>query len=106
MENMYYCSLLFVLIFKTTFFSIPKIRRISLKFNLTDTASHRSSHLQATPSFGGVAFYISYIITLFVIQFFDENQVSLTRFGFTGKRHDAIGCDVDAKRSVFEKRWV
>jgi UDP-GlcNAc:undecaprenyl-phosphate GlcNAc-1-phosphate transferase len=78
MENMYYCSFLCLLIFTTTFFLIPKIRRISLKFNLTDSPSHRSSHLQATPSFGGVAFYISYIITLFVIQFFDENQVSLT----------------------------
>jgi len=75
---MYYCSLLFVIIFLATFFLIPKIRHIALKFNLTDTPSVRSSHLKATPSFGGVAFYISYIITLFIIQFFDDNQVSLT----------------------------
>jgi UDP-N-acetylmuramyl pentapeptide phosphotransferase/UDP-N-acetylglucosamine-1-phosphate transferase len=78
MENMYYCVLLFVIIFSCTFFLIPKIRRISFKLNLTDDPCVRSSHLTATPSFGGVAFYISYIITLFIIQFFDANQVSLT----------------------------
>ena len=78
MENIFYCPLLFGLIFTVTFFLIPKIRSISLKFNLTDAPGVRSSHVKATPSFGGVAFYISFIITLFIIQFFDDHQVSLT----------------------------
>jgi len=38
----------------------------------------RSSHATTTPSFGGVAFYVSFIIALFFLQFFFENQVSLT----------------------------
>ena len=78
MENIYYFTLLFVSIFLVTYTLIPKIRNISLRFNLTDTPGVRSSHSNTTPSFGGVAFYISYIIALFFLQFFFENQVSLT----------------------------
>ena len=78
MENIYYFTLLFVSIFLVTYIIIPKIRFISVKFNLTDTPGVRSSHANTTPSFGGVAFYISYIIALFFLQFFFENQVSLT----------------------------
>jgi UDP-GlcNAc:undecaprenyl-phosphate GlcNAc-1-phosphate transferase len=78
MEYVYYFNLLFVSIFLITYILIPKIRRISLKFNLIDVPGARSSHSSSTPSFGGVAFYISYIIALFFIQFFFENQVSLT----------------------------
>jgi UDP-N-acetylmuramyl pentapeptide phosphotransferase/UDP-N-acetylglucosamine-1-phosphate transferase len=57
---------------------IPKIRKISVKFNLTDKPGVRSSHINTTPSFGGVAFYISYIITLFFLQLFSPYQYSLT----------------------------
>ena len=78
MENLYYLTLLFVSIFLITYILIPKIRNISVRFNLTDTPGVRSSHVNTTPSFGGVAFYISYIIALFFLQFFFENQVSLT----------------------------
>ena len=78
MENIYYFTFLFVSIFLVTYIIIPKIRSISVKFNLTDTPGVRSSHADITPSFGGVAFYISYIIALFFLQFFFENQVSLT----------------------------
>lgn len=78
MENIYYLTFLFVAIFLVTYILIPKIRNISLKFNLTDTPGTRSSHANSTPSFGGVAFYISYSIALFFLQFFFENQVSLT----------------------------
>jgi len=78
MENIYYLTLLFVTIFLVTYILIPKIRNISLTFNLTDTPGVRSSHATTTPSFGGVAFYVSFIIALFFLQFFFENQVSLT----------------------------
>ena len=78
MENIYYFTLLFVIIFLVTYITIPKIRIISVKFNLTDVPGLRSSHVNTTPSFGGVTFYISYIIALFFLQFFFENQVSLT----------------------------
>ena len=78
MEHYYYFILLFVTIFSVSYVLIPKIRSISLKFNLTDVPDARSSHSNTTPSFGGVSFYISYIIALFFIQFFFKNQVSLT----------------------------
>jgi UDP-GlcNAc:undecaprenyl-phosphate GlcNAc-1-phosphate transferase len=78
MEHIYYFILLFVSIFLVSYILIPKIRNISLKFNLTDVPDTRSSHSNITPSFGGVSFYISYTIALFFIQFFFENQVSLT----------------------------
>ena len=78
MENLYYLTLLFVVIFLVTYIVIPKIRKISVKFNLTDTPGVRSSHINTTPSFGGVAFYVSYIITLFFLQFFSPYQYSLT----------------------------
>ena len=78
MENIYYLTLLFLSIFLVTYILIPKIRNFSLKHNLTDTPGVRSSHAKITPSFGGFAFYISYIIALFFLQFFFDNQVSLT----------------------------
>ena len=78
MENIYFCVVLFLVIFGLTYYLIPKIRTVSLKLNLTDTPDSRSSHANITPSFGGVAFYISYIFTLFGIQFFFKDQISLT----------------------------
>ena len=78
MESIYYASFLFISIFLITYILIPKIRNFSLKFNLTDAPGVRSSHVNTTPSFGGIAFYISYIVALFFLQFFFDNQVSLT----------------------------
>jgi UDP-GlcNAc:undecaprenyl-phosphate GlcNAc-1-phosphate transferase len=94
---------LLVIIFLITYILIPKIRRISLKFNLTDAPGVRSSHSNITPSFGGVAFYISYIIALFFLQFFFENQVSLTLLVgisvlfFTGLLDDIINLTAKLK---------
>jgi UDP-GlcNAc:undecaprenyl-phosphate GlcNAc-1-phosphate transferase len=105
MEHIYYFILLFVTIFLVSYVLIPKIRRISLKFNLTDVPGIRSSHSNSTPSFGGVAFYISYIIALFFIQFFFENQVSLTLLVgisilfFTGLLDDIV--NLSAKLKIF-----
>ena len=59
-------------------FIIPKIRQISQKHHLMDSSSHRSSHVGNVPSFGGVAFYISYILVLFFSQSLDNHHVSLT----------------------------
>lgn len=103
MENSYYYLLLFAVVFIITFFLIPKIRLVSLKFNFTDTPGIRSSHVNATPSFGGVAFYISYIFTLFVLQFFYSNQVSLTLLAsisvlfFTGILDDILNISAKLK---------
>lgn len=77
MEN-YHFVVLFGLVFGVSYFLVPKIRAIALRFNLTDTPEARSSHKTVTPSFGGIAFYISYLLLLFVAQFFIQNEVAVT----------------------------
>ena len=65
-------------VFLGSLFLIPRIRQISLQQHLTDSSGNRSSHIGDVPSFGGVAFYISYILVLFFSQSLDNHHVSLT----------------------------
>ncbi|MDC1342686.1 undecaprenyl/decaprenyl-phosphate alpha-N-acetylglucosaminyl 1-phosphate transferase [Flavobacteriaceae bacterium] len=64
--------------FILSYFLIPKIRAKALKLNLKDTPDIRSSHTIPVPTFGGVVFYISYILILFFVQSLDSNHVSIT----------------------------
>jgi UDP-GlcNAc:undecaprenyl-phosphate GlcNAc-1-phosphate transferase len=77
-SGLYFLIILFLGVFLTSLIIIPKIRSLSLKLRFTDSPDHRSSHKGIIPSFGGVAFYISYILVLFFIQPIDSNYVSLT----------------------------
>ena len=70
------CSLFGV--FAISLLLIPKIRSIALKLNLSDTPDDRSSHSAPVPTFGGVIFYVSYIVILFFAQNLDVNHVSVT----------------------------
>ena len=87
----------------TSLFLIPKIRAIALKLNIQEIPNHRSSHSAPVPTFGGIAFYISYIFALFFLQFFYENQVSLTLLAsisilfFTGLLDDLISIPAKTK---------
>jgi UDP-GlcNAc:undecaprenyl-phosphate GlcNAc-1-phosphate transferase len=74
----YFLIILFLGVFVISLVIIPRIRSLSLKLRFTDSPDHRSSHTGIIPSFGGVAFYISYIWVLFFIQPIDTNYVSLT----------------------------
>lgn len=74
----YSLIILFIVVLVISLVIIPKIRSLSLKFRFTDSPDQRSSHKGIIPSFGGVAFYISYILVLFFIQPIDTNYVSLT----------------------------
>ena len=69
----FYVQLLFLFIgiFLTSLYLIPKIRILALGGKSQEQPNSRSSHSGLVPTFGGVAFYISYIITLFIIQFYD-----------------------------------
>ena len=69
---------LFFGVFIVSLYIIPKIREISLRNQLIDSSSHRSSHMGNVPTFGRVAFYISYILVLFFSRNLDEHHVSLT----------------------------
>ena len=64
--------------FMLSYFLIPKIRAKALKLNLKDTPDIRSSHTIPVPAFGGIVFYISYILILFFAQSLDSNHVSIT----------------------------
>ncbi|MDT0642317.1 MraY family glycosyltransferase [Zunongwangia sp. F363] len=71
-----FLGVLFLSTFAFTFYTIPKILWVSQEKKLTASVNERSSHLVETPSFGGVAFFITIVLVLSVIQ-------SL-RLGFVG----------------------
>ncbi|MGM1057519.1 MAG: MraY family glycosyltransferase [Bacteroidota bacterium] len=54
--------------FALTYYLIPKVLWVSKEKNLTTTINSRSAHIVETPSFGGVAFYITIIMVLTLIQ--------------------------------------
>ena len=68
---------MFLSTFGLTFFLIPKVLWVSKEKNLMAAVVGRSSHSVATPSFGGVAFYITLIMVLTFIQNFRFNSVGL-----------------------------
>ena len=103
-SNLYLQTLLFFVgVFCISLFFIPKIRAIALKLNIKDLPNSRSSHSIAVPTFGGIAFYISYIFAFFLIQFFYNNHVSLTLLAsisilfFTGLLDDLISIPAKTK---------
>jgi UDP-N-acetylmuramyl pentapeptide phosphotransferase/UDP-N-acetylglucosamine-1-phosphate transferase len=68
---------LFLGAFFFTFFLIPKVLWVSKEKNLMAEVVGRSSHSTATSSFGGVAFYITFIMGLSLIQGLRLNYVGL-----------------------------
>lgn len=58
----------FVSTFALTFYIIPKVLWVSNEKNLMAQVNERSAHTRATPSFGGVAFYITLILMLSLVQ--------------------------------------
>ena len=88
--------LLPILVFLGSLFLIPKIRKLSLKLNFSDTSNSRSSHQGKVASFGGVAFFLSYVFVLFFAETLDTSHVSLTLLAsitimfFTGLLDDMV----------------
>jgi UDP-GlcNAc:undecaprenyl-phosphate GlcNAc-1-phosphate transferase len=71
-------SIIICLIFVLSLVLIPEIRSIAIKQNLQDAPSYRSSHSIPVPTFGGVIFYIGYILVLFFLQSLDDNNAVLS----------------------------
>ncbi len=75
---------------------IPKIRAIVLFKQLMDNPNERSSHKQATPSLGGMAFYIILMLSIYFNYSFDTYNVSmsivpgLTILFFLGLKDDLV----------------
>ena len=61
--------------FAVTFYLIPKVLWVSREKNLMAEVVGRSAHCTETPSFGGVAFYITLIMVLALIQSLRLNYV-------------------------------
>ena len=87
----------------TTFLLIPRIRNTTLKLGYTDTPDARSSHQNTVPTFGGIAFYVSLILTLFMLQKEYDNAiiitllVSISILFFTGFKDDLRNSSPKAK---------
>lgn len=60
--------LVFLLTFSLTFYIVPKVLWVSQEKNLMASINERSSHSTAVPTFGGVAFYISIVLVLTILQ--------------------------------------
>lgn len=68
-----------VISFFVTYMVIPPIINLVKKKNLIDEPNNRSSHKESTPTLGGIAFYLSIVISLFFVSFFyDYSQLSLS----------------------------
>ena len=67
----------FFLLFFLAFFLIPLIRKVTTRFGLYDTPGDRSSHSSIVPSFGGISFYICYLVLFLFIAPLDIDNMLL-----------------------------
>ncbi|MDG1954086.1 MAG: MraY family glycosyltransferase [Polaribacter sp.] len=67
----------FFLLFFLTFILIPQIRKAAIRFGLYDTPGDRSSHSSIVPSFGGISFYICYLVLFLFIAPLDIDNMLL-----------------------------
>ena len=64
----WFVGLVFLGTFAMTFYLIPKVLWVTKEKNLMAAVNERSAHSAAVPTFGGVAFFISIILVLSIIQ--------------------------------------
>ncbi len=83
--------------FLTTFVMIPKIRSLSIERRLGSIPNHRSSHINATPNIGGIAFYVTMMVFYYFIQPLDKTDIftsiipGLTIMFIIGLKDDLVG---------------
>ncbi|MBU2950253.1 undecaprenyl/decaprenyl-phosphate alpha-N-acetylglucosaminyl 1-phosphate transferase [Tamlana agarivorans] len=58
-------------------YMIPKIIFMVNHHNLSEAPGHRSSHTRATPTMGGLAFFVALIINLFLFKHIDVDAIGL-----------------------------
>lgn len=58
--------------FVISYILIPKIRAIAKVSNFSSTPNHRSSHSDVVPNIGGVAFYVTLMLSFYFIQKYDN----------------------------------
>ena len=67
----------FVNSFLLVYYIIPKISWVIITRKLNDKPDSRSSHTTSTPTMAGVSFFITLIMTMFFIQYFDTENIGL-----------------------------
>lgn len=98
-----YTLVLIFCCFLASAYLIPKVSRISSSKGLMDQPNNRSSHLKSTPSLGGIAFYIIFILTLYFTDQFDNLTISksilpgATLMFFMGLKDDIVGLSPKVK---------
>lgn len=73
-----YSFFIFITSFIISYLTIPKLIGVSRYKQLMDNPNSRSSHVNKTPILGGIAFYISLMLCLFIIHWlgFDTGNIS------------------------------
>jgi len=93
----------------TTYFLIPKIVGISRHKQLMDSPNSRSSHKVLTPNLGGVAFFVSMMVSIYFFQYKDPGNLSftlipcLTILFVVGLKDDLMGV---APRTKFMAQFI
>jgi UDP-GlcNAc:undecaprenyl-phosphate/decaprenyl-phosphate GlcNAc-1-phosphate transferase len=77
-ELVVHLLLLFFSLFSLTFFLIPQIRKLVIRFGLFDAPGDRSSHTHIVPSLGGISFYITYLVLLLLITPLNIDKTSVS----------------------------
>lgn len=89
--------------FFISYFIIPKIIKVVFFKKLLDEPNQRSSHKKVTPTLGGIAFYITIIISFFFLKEWDVDNfslnlmVSLTVLFIVGLKDDLISISAKTK---------
>ncbi|WP_406684204.1 undecaprenyl/decaprenyl-phosphate alpha-N-acetylglucosaminyl 1-phosphate transferase [Seonamhaeicola sp. MEBiC1930] len=63
--------------FLLVYYLIPKIIFMVNHHNLTEAPIERSSHVESTPSMGGLSFFVVLILAIFFIKHFDDDNIGL-----------------------------
>lgn len=69
--------MVFIISFAVTFIVLPRIIAVVKKKGLMDEPDRRSSHKIKTPTFGGIAFFLSLIITSLILDKFDTDSIGI-----------------------------
>jgi len=99
----FFIGLIFMISFAMTWYVIPKVLWVSKEKNLVTGVNSRSSHANEIPSFGGVAFYITLILLLTILQTLRLNFVgnhliaALTILFMVGLKDDLVISTARAK---------
>jgi UDP-N-acetylmuramyl pentapeptide phosphotransferase/UDP-N-acetylglucosamine-1-phosphate transferase len=98
-----FACLLALLSFMVSYLTIPKLIGIAGYKNLMDKPNSRSSHQKTTPTLGGIAFFVSLVLCLFFLQYYDDAAigmnliVALTILFMTGIKDDLMVLGPKAK---------